>query len=142
MQCPPPVLDVPIGKHVTFDPVPQYLVYDGSSAVEDIAATPSAQITKSFTGDVCNVSGVPWQMIISILIGVGLILYTALLATIAPARRNFSVLMLILWTLLWAILLWVLWGHCENATAWWLLIFSTLVTLTFFILIVALNLGG
>lgn len=133
----------PLDKHVTFNVLPEYIVYDSSCSVSQPETTSPVYSSTGDEGEYCQVTGVPWQMIIVIVLGIALVLYTALVnGGLATARRNFSLVMLILWTLLWAVLFWVLWSQCENSTAWWLLIFSSLVILTFFILVVALNLGG
>lgn len=143
MQCASQNSD---SKHVTFNPVPQYLVYDSSSMVSETMSSqepgPPSVIIGS-EGGVCQIHSVPWPLIIMVILGLGLVLYTALLSgNIASARRNFSILLLLLWTLLWSMLLWVLWRQCEDVLSWWLLVFSSIIIITFFILVVALNLGG
>lgn len=89
-----------------------------------------------------NWSWLPWPMIIISILGIALLIYTAVAPDIDSSRRSFGVVLIILWTLLWALLLWVLWKENQRAAAWWLLLISSVSILLFFILIIVMNLGA
>jgi hypothetical protein len=83
----------------------------------------------------------PWPTIIIAIVGVGLVIYTGVAPDIEPNLRVFGLVLMLLWTILWAILLWVLWHECHQVVAWWLLILPIAVMLIFFILIIILKFG-
>jgi hypothetical protein len=84
----------------------------------------------------------PWPTIIISAIGAGLLMYTAVGQNIPQDRRIFGIVMIILWTLLWALILWVLWREYHIAAAWWLLVIGVAIIVIFFVIVIALNLGG
>lgn len=86
-------------------------------------------------------AGQPWPTIIISLVGAGLLMYTAIGPNIPSDRRIFGVVMILLWTLLWAVLLWVLWSAGHEIASWWLLIVGIGVIVLFFVIVIALNLG-
>lgn len=87
----------------------------------------------------CNEA--PWPTVIVALVGVGLVIYTGVAPDIDSNVRIFGLVLLLLWTILWGILLWVLWHECHQTVAWWLLILPIAVMLIFFVLIIILKLG-
>lgn len=90
----------------------------------------------------CQYNRPPWPTIIIAGIGAGLLMYTAVGQGIPQDRRIFGIVMILLWTLLWALLAWVLWRECHVAGAWWLLIIGVAILVLFFVIVIALNLGG
>lgn len=94
------------------------------------------------TKNTCHPKGAPWQLIIIAMVGSGMLLYTILMAKISESRRQFSLGVIILWTLLWVVIFWSLWRRCYTTVIWWLLLFSLSIITLFFVIIVALDLGS
>ena len=101
-----------------------------------------AQTTSSVTVAGCDLYTAPWPTIIISILGAVLIIYTAVAPNLDSNRRIFGVVLLILWTLIWALLLWVIWRECRQATSWWLLLIPVIAMILFFVLIIVLNLGA
>lgn len=93
-------------------------------------------------GPVCNKGAVPWPVIIVSVIGGGIVIYTAVAPGISSDRRTFGVILITLWTLVWALILWVMWKECHHPATWWLLLIPLVLEILFFILIILLDLGS
>lgn len=85
---------------------------------------------------------VPWPTIIISIFGAVLIVYTAVAPNIMTNKRVFGIVMIGLWTLLWALLLWVLWRDKYYGISWWMTLVPVTVILLFFILVIVLNIGS
>lgn len=88
----------------------------------------------------CRDISFPWPVAIIVLIGGSFVIYSAVASVVSSARRTFVALMMLLWTAVWALLLWLLWSRCYNSLAWWMMIIPIAMMLLFFILLIALNL--
>lgn len=84
----------------------------------------------------------PWPTIIISVLGAIVIIYTAVAPNVDENRRVFGVVFLLLWTLIWAILLWVLWRECHRSASWWLLLIPVIAMALFFVLIIVMNVGS
>lgn len=82
----------------------------------------------------------PWPTIIIAVLGASLTIYTAVAPNIDNSRRGFGAILIILWTLLWALLLWILWRNNNRAAAWWLLLIPSISIILFFVFIVVMDL--
>lgn len=87
-------------------------------------------------------SSLPWPSIVMIIIGLVLVIYALVDSSIDNDRRVLGIILIILWTALWALLLWVLWKNGRRATAWWLLLIPSISIIIFFVLVLILNLGS
>jgi hypothetical protein len=86
--------------------------------------------------------GSPWPMIIMFLVGMGFLLYTILVARISNSRRQFSIGVIVLWTLLWTLIFWAMWRQRYTTATWWFLLIAVSVLLFFFVVMVTLDLGA
>ena len=93
-------------------------------------------------GSVCTVYEAPWPTIIISMLGAVVIIYAAVAPRVDHNRRLFGVVLMLLWTLIWAIILWVLWRECHHSAAWWLLLIPVIIMAIFFILIIIMNIGS
>lgn len=89
-----------------------------------------------------SIDAIPWPTILISVFGGILIVYTAVAPDILNNKRVFGIVMIGLWTLLWALLLWVLWRDKYYAISWWMLLVPVTVILLFFILVIIMNLGS
>lgn len=94
------------------------------------------------TGPTCNRREAPWPTIIISVVGAVFVIYSAVAPNISSDRRIFGSIMLALWTIVWALILWVLWRECHRAAAWWLILVPLAVMILFFVLIIILNIGA
>jgi len=83
----------------------------------------------------------PWPAIIVLMVGVILIIYTAVGPNITHNNRIFGVILLLLWTLLWSLLLWIIWREYKRETTWWVLLIPMVSMILFFVLIIAMGMG-
>jgi hypothetical protein len=84
----------------------------------------------------------PWQSIIILIMGGIIAVYSAVAPGVDNNRRLFGVVLTLLWTAVWALILWVLWKEKQYTAAWWLLLVPTSLLLLFFVVIILLNIGG
>jgi hypothetical protein len=84
---------------------------------------------------------VPWPSVIMTIFGVILILYTGFAPIPDPNRRPFGLILLILWTLMWILILWVFWRDEHYTASWSLLCIASILMFLFFILALALKFG-
>src|SRR5437870_128064 len=120
------------------DPVP--IQIDQPVTVSQTVVTttiPTPVITT--VGPVCQRYTPPWPSIIISVLGAIVIIYTAIAPNVDENRRLFGVILMTLWTILWAVLLWVLWNECHYSASWWLLLIPVIAMALFFILIIILN---
>lgn len=82
---------------------------------------------------------IPWPSIIIAILGVVIVIYVAVSSGVDTSRRIFGVVLMILWTAIWALLLWVLWRECRQQTAWWMLLIPTITMIIFVALIIIMN---
>jgi len=90
----------------------------------------------------CEINMTPWPTIIISILGAIVVIYSAIAPNVNESRRVFSIVLMILWTLIWALILWVLWRECHRAASWWLLLVPITIIVIFFIVIVVLNMGS
>lgn len=98
--------------------------------------------TKVNPGPSCEISSAPWPTIIISVIGAVIIIYAAVAPGVDQNRRLFGVIFTLLWTAIWALILWVLWRECHRSASWWILLIPVALIMLFFILVIILNVGG
>ena len=81
----------------------------------------------------------PWPSIIILLLGAFVVIYSAAIPNIQTNQRLFGILVAIIWSVIWAVLLWVLWKDNLRRMSWFLLLLSTTLLFIFFIVIIVLN---
>ena len=81
---------------------------------------------------------VPWPIIIVGIIGIIIIIYIGIGPNITSNKRIFGITLLILWTLIWCLLLWVLWNENYYVLTWWLMIIPIITIIVFFVVIIFL----
>ena len=101
------------------------------------AAGPTATV-----GPSCKVHEPPWPSIIIGVLGAIVVIYIAVAPGVATDRRLFGVIIMALWTIVWALILWVLWKECHRVASWWLLLIPIAIMAIFFILIIIMNIGA
>ena len=99
-------------------------------------------VVKHGAGGSCHIHEAPWPTIIISVIGAIIIVYTAVAPNVNNDRRIFGIVLMTLWTIVWALILWVLWKECHRAATWWLLIVPVTIMALFFILIIIMNIGA
>lgn len=90
----------------------------------------------------CNIHAPPWPTIIISVLGAIIVVYTAVAPNVNTDRRIFGIIMMTLWTIVWALILWVLWKECHRAVTWWLLLIPVAIMALFFIVIILMNIGA
>lgn len=93
-------------------------------------------------GPSCDIHAPPWPTIIVSVLGAIVVVYTAVAPNVNTDRRIFGIVMMTLWTIVWALILWVLWKECHRAATWWLLIVPVAIMALFFILIILMDIGA
>ena len=81
----------------------------------------------------------PWAMIIMMITGGILLVYTTLGENIDSNVKIFGILMIVLWTLMWSFILYLLWKDNYITSTWWMLVLGISALIFFFILIIILN---
>lgn len=119
---------------VTTHPIAQPHITTASAAVPTTSIQPLVPE--------CDLRAVPWPTLIISLFGAVIIIYTAAAPDIDQSRRIFGAVFILLWTLLWAFLLWTLWRECHHEATWWLLLIPSIAMFLFFVLIIILNMGA
>lgn len=82
---------------------------------------------------------IPWPSIIVSILGIIIIIYLSVGPSIETSRRVFGVLLMVLWTAIWALLLWVLWRECRHQTAWWMLLIPIIAMILLLMLVVVIS---
>ena len=115
---------------------------------QPVAITTTTGITDATNtvGPICQIYDPidvsPWPTIIISVLGAIVIIYTAVAPNVDENRRIFGVVFILLWTLIWAILLWVLWREYHRSASWWLLLVPVIAMALFFVLIIVMNVGS
>jgi len=90
----------------------------------------------------CHINQPPWPTIIISVLGAIIIIYTAIAPNVNNDRRVFGFVLIMLWTIVWALILWVLWKECHKASSWWILLIPVSIMILFFVVIIILNIGS
>jgi hypothetical protein len=98
--------------------------------------------TTVFVAPSCQINEAPWPTIIISVLGAIVVIYTAVAPNVDENRRVFGIVLMVLWTLIWALILWVLWKECHRSASWWLLLIPVIIMALFFILIIIMNVGS
>ena len=85
---------------------------------------------------------VPWQSIIVLLFGAVIVIYAAVAPNVQTTRRVFSVVMMLLWSILWALVLWLTWKDGKEVSAWLLMIIPITLMIIYFVLILIMNIDS
>lgn len=93
-------------------------------------------------GPSCRFYTPPWPSIIVSVVGAAIVIYAAVAPNIDDNRRIFGVVLITLWTIAWALILWVLWRECHHATSWWMLFIPIIAMVLFFVVVIVLNIGS
>jgi hypothetical protein len=96
---------------------------------------------ENITSDICKLDP-PWAAIIMLIFGGILLIYTAMGSNINSNVKIFGIIMILLWTLLWTFLLYLLWKDNFVSSTWWMLVIGFSVLTFFFILIIILNIDN
>lgn len=94
--------------------------------------------------DNINNNYMSWPALIILILGFIIVVYIAVGPNIAHDRRLFGIILISLWTILWFIILWIVWSEYKSANkakAWWLLFIPIITILMFFILIILMDFG-
>jgi hypothetical protein len=119
-----PVLTPPCGRRVTFAPVNMIREFDKHEPIR------------------CSTYSAPWPAILVAIIGLGIMLYTIFATNVTPSRNIFGGTLIFLWTLVWFIILWVLWKQCYTVVTWWICLIPISLTILFAILLITFNFGA
>jgi len=82
---------------------------------------------------------VPWPSIIMLIFGGIIVLFTIAGPNIPSDIKILGVMLVVLWSLLWTLILWLLWIQYTEAISWWLSILPIIIIILFFVLIILLN---
>lgn len=77
-----------------------------------------------------------WPAIIMAIVGFALAIYTAIGPNIHQHLAVFGTIFIVLWTLMWCIILWVLWKAGQYTETWGLLILPLVLVFLFFMIVV------
>ena len=109
-----------------------------SITVEQIKVTPiNTETGMKGPGEI-----VPWPTIIILVMGSIIVIYAAVGPGVDVNRRFFGIVLSALWSLMWSLILYVLWRNTLGREAWWLLLIPVSSLLLFFILIIIFNAGS
>ncbi len=87
---------------------------------------------------IINTTSTAWPVFVMAIIGLGLAIYTAIGPNIKANRIVFGFIFLVLWTIMWCLILWVLWKSGQYKQTWLLLIVPITLAMIFFIVVVIL----
>lgn len=80
-----------------------------------------------------------WQSIIVFILGAVIIIYAAAAPNVEETKRVFSIVMMLLWSILWGLVLWIFWRDGKLLTSWLVMIVPIVLMILFFVLAVILN---
>jgi len=83
----------------------------------------------------------PWPLIIAAIVGGIVIIYSAAAPNISNNLRIFSIVLILIWTIKWVLILWVLWKENHIALSWYMLLFPIVMDILFLVLVIILKLG-
>jgi hypothetical protein len=131
------ISQVPITQQVSYEPV---IVHEVPAPVTTV--TTVTTVTKSPSCKYSPMDSNPWPTIIISILGAIIVIYIAVAPNVSTNRRLFGIILMILWTIAWALILWVLWIECHKSASWWLLLIPVTIMAIFFILIIVMNFGS
>lgn len=83
-----------------------------------------------------NRNNPPYPVIIMAIIGFVLAIYTAIGIHVNSHLRSFGAIFIFLWTIMWCLILWVLWKASQYTETWGLLILPLALIFLFFMIII------
>lgn len=84
----------------------------------------------------------PWPVIIVLIIGLIATIYAFFAIDVLQSRRIFAGIILGLWTLIWVLILWLMWSEHHYRATWWMAILPVFVIVLFVVLVLVFNLGS
>lgn len=132
------VPEIESNKYIYYEPqiVQRTVTYDDSSSYEIVSSPPMILKPSGCSNNIA------WPAVIILISGTILVIYSAVTTHITPSRRIFGSILLAIWTIIWAILLWVLWRECHTQACWWLSLIPLTLMFALFIVIIVFNIGG
>jgi hypothetical protein len=82
-----------------------------------------------------NNNKLPWPIIIMAVVGFVLAMYSVIGPNINPHMMIFGACFIFLWTLMWCLILWVLWNAGQYTETWGLVILPLVLIFLFFMII-------
>lgn len=83
----------------------------------------------------------PWPLILVAIVGAVVIICSCVLPNISDNLRIFGIVLILLWTIKWCLILWVLWKENHIALSWWMSLIAIIMDILFLVLILILKLG-
>jgi hypothetical protein len=83
-----------------------------------------------------NDNNPPWPVIIMAIVGFVLAVYTAIGFNVNQNLIVFGAIFIFLWTVMWCLILWVLWNSGQYTEAWGLLILPLVLVFLFFMIVI------
>jgi len=84
---------------------------------------------------------IPWPSIIIFIVGLILLIWLGLDGSINHNRRMFGLSLILLWTLMWMLILWLLWYRAQYNIAWWVLFIPFITLILFFVIAITMDIG-
>lgn len=84
----------------------------------------------------------PWPSIIVLIIGMCMVIYIGVAPGINPNRIALGITLILLWSILWALILWVMWKKKNYFCAWLLMVIPLILMLTFFLVVIIFDIGS
>jgi hypothetical protein len=103
--------------------------------------TTSDEITTSST-IVKSKPRICWQALAILVFGAFIVIYAAVAPGVQTNRRVFSIVMMLLWAILWALILWITWKDSSNLVVWLLFLIPLSLMIVFFILVIVMNIDS
>lgn len=97
--------------------------------------------TKSSSKEGVNSTNSLLPSIVLAVIAAIMVVYTAVAPNVFDDRRMLGIILLSLWSAMWALILWVIAKDTDVYYVWWILIIPVTSMLLFFILIIVMNIG-
>jgi hypothetical protein len=83
-----------------------------------------------------NTYYVPWPSVIITVLGIIVVIYTLFAPNITTYTRIYIAITLVIWTIVFALILWWLYRWNFYAAAWWVLLISVVVAAVFFVVLI------
>lgn len=135
-------------------PVPQRVTFASTDCVMPIPRRSTTcpprvinvPITSSdmavYSDSCCTRQGTPWPVIIVILVGLIAAMLMLFIPNVNGGVRSLGVVLLLIWTLIWALILWYMWKECHTRATWWLLILPVAMAILFVVLVGFFHIGS
>lgn len=100
------------------------VVRTGNAVAKPDAAMAAAKRNETVTKTIN--SQIPWPAVIMAIVGILALVFVGLLPRLSLTYRIIAIVLTLIWSIIWIIVLWILWRYSQRTVAWILLLLPIL----------------